>query len=95
MIVTTMYFILLARSMDYDLRFGKDLGLGSSSLTLNKDITKFTVAFWMKVADSESADPGTPLSYAVEDKGNLATFKLFLKLSKSRCLLRQFITLAL
>lgn len=55
--------------MDYDLRFGKELGLGSSSLTLNKDITKFTVAFWMKVADSDSADPGTPLSYAVEHKG--------------------------
>lgn len=64
--------------MDYDLRFGRELGLGSSSLTLKKDIVKFTVAFWMKVASDDNADPGTPLSYAVEHDGNRSTLKSFL-----------------
>ena len=61
--------IILARSMDFDLRFGEDLGVGSSSLTLRNEITKFTVAFWMKVAEIAGGDPGTPLSYAVEHQG--------------------------
>ncbi len=55
--------------MDFDLRFGEELGVGSSSMTLKSDITAFTVAFWMKVAEIDSADPGTPLSYAVEHQG--------------------------
>jgi hypothetical protein len=63
------YFIILARPMDFDLRFGEDIGVGSSSLMLKNDITVFTVAFWMKVAEVDSGDPGTPLSYAVEHQG--------------------------
>ena len=55
--------------MDFDLRFGEELGVGSSSLTLKNEIRAFTVAFWMKVAEIDSGDPGTALSYAVEHQG--------------------------
>lgn len=55
--------------MDFDLRFGEELGVGSSSVMLKNSITEFTAAFWMKVADADSGDPGTPLSYAVEYQG--------------------------
>ena len=62
-------FVIIVRSMNFDLRFGEELGVASSSLKLKNDITAFTIAFWMKVTEVDSGDPGTPLSYAVEHQG--------------------------
>lgn len=61
--------IILERPTDYDLRFGEDIGVGSSTIQLKNDISAFTIVFWMKAADPDNTDPGTPLSYAVEYAG--------------------------
>ncbi|XP_068719046.1 sushi, von Willebrand factor type A, EGF and pentraxin domain-containing protein 1-like [Montipora capricornis] len=51
-------------STDFDMEFSRALGRGASIVENRQELRAFTVAFWMKVDDSE-IDPGTPVSYAV------------------------------
>lgn len=58
-------------STDFDFEFSRKLGRGASIVEMRQNLTAFTVAFWLKVANTE-IDPGTPLSYAVEVGGNIS-----------------------
>ena len=53
-------------------------------MEMRQELRAVTVAFWMKVADNQ-LDPGTPISYAVQEGGTLLKYvlnvKVFLKLS--------------
>ena len=50
--------------------FSRLLGRGTSIVEMRQELRAFTVAFWMKVANSE-IDPGTPLSYAAQVGGDV------------------------
>ena len=52
------------------MEFSRALGRGASIVEMRQELRAFTVAFWMKVAGTE-LDPGTPISYAVQDGGIL------------------------
>ena len=67
-------FFYLEVSTDFDLEFSRSLGRGTSVVENRQEMKAFTVAFWMKVDDSE-IDPGTPISYAVSIGGNLLPYK--------------------
>ena len=67
-------------STDFDMEFSRQQGRGASIVQMREDtLSAFTVAFWMKVANSE-IDPGTPISYAVEVGGSL-----LYRMLKSQC----------
>ena len=63
-------YLISEVSTDFDMEFSRSLGRGASIVEMRQELRAFTVAFWMKVANSE-IDPGTPLSYAVQVGGNL------------------------
>ena len=50
------------------MEFSRALGRGMSIVEMRQELRAFTVAFWMEVAGNE-LDPGTPISYAVQDGG--------------------------
>ena len=50
------------------MEFERELGRGSSIVEMRQELRAFTVAFWMKVGQDQ-LDPGTPISYAVQDGG--------------------------
>ncbi|PFX17574.1 Sushi, von Willebrand factor type A, EGF and pentraxin domain-containing protein 1 [Stylophora pistillata] len=52
-------------STDFDMEFDRTQGRGLAILEMRQELRAFSVAFWMKVANSE-VNPGTPLSYAVK-----------------------------
>ena len=62
-------YFRLEVSTDFDMEFSRALGRGASIVENRQELRAFTVAFWMKVDDSE-IDPGTPVSYAVSIGGN-------------------------
>ncbi|KAJ7371254.1 hypothetical protein OS493_027368 [Desmophyllum pertusum] len=57
-------------STDFDMEFRRQLGVGTSVVEMRQELKAFTVAFWMKV-DPSQLDPGTPISYAVQDGAKL------------------------
>lgn len=61
-------------STDFDFEFSRSLGRGASIVEMRQNLTAFTVAFWLKVANTE-IDPGTPLSYATEVGGNIISLE--------------------
>ena len=69
----SFFFLILSSfvieiSSDFDMEFSRALGRGSSIVEMRQELRAFTVAFWMMVAGTE-LDPGTPISYAVQDGG--------------------------
>lgn len=55
------------------MEFKRELGRGTAIVEMRQELRAFTVAFWMKVAETE-IDPGTPISYAVQVGGSYCTF---------------------
>lgn len=55
-------------STDFDMEFSRTQGRGLAIVEMRQELRAFSVAFWMKVANSE-VNPGTPLSYAVKVGG--------------------------
>lgn len=53
------------------MEFDRKLGRGLAIVEMRQELRAFSVAFWMKVANSE-VNPGTPLSYAVEVGGMIS-----------------------
>lgn len=51
------------------MEFKRELGRGTAIVEMRQELRAFTVAFWMKVAETE-IDPGTPISYAVQVGGS-------------------------
>ena len=52
------------------MEFNRELGRGTSIVEMRQELRAVTVAFWMKVAQNQ-LDPGTPISYAVQEGGTL------------------------
>ena len=62
-------------SADFDMEFKRELGRGTSTVEMRQELRAVTVAFWMKV-DQGELDPGTPISYAVQEGGTLLKYFL-------------------
>jgi len=62
-------------STDFDMEFKRELGRGTSIVEMRQELRAVTVAFWMNVAEGE-LDPGTPISYAVQEGGTLLKYLL-------------------
>ncbi|KAK3728579.1 hypothetical protein QZH41_011661 [Actinostola sp. cb2023] len=64
-------------SPDYDVTFPLRVATSSSSVTNIPDLRAFTIAFWLRTADSEN--PGTPISYATTVQGKVMDNALVLQ----------------
>ena len=77
-----LFIHIIEVSTDFDMEFKRELGRGASIVEMRQELRAFTVAFWMKVAPDQ-LDPGTPISYAVQEGGSslkyLSNENLFLK----------------
>ena len=77
-----LFCLIIVVSTYFDMEFKRSLGRGASIVEMRQELRAFTVAFWMKVAP-EQLDPGTPISYAVQEGGTLLKYlsneNLFLK----------------
>lgn len=82
LVIYIFFGLIIEISTDFDMEFKRELGRGASIVEMRQELRAFTVAFWMKVAP-EQLDPGTPISYAVQEGGtllkNLSNENLFLK----------------
>ena len=68
-----LFCLIIVVSTDFDMEFKRSLGRGASIVEMRQELRAFTVAFWMKVAP-EQLDPGTPISYAVQEGGTLLKY---------------------
>ena len=68
-----IFYLIIEITTDFDMEFKRELGRGMSIVEMRQELRAVTVAFWMKVANDQ-LDPGTPISYAVQEGGTLLKY---------------------